>query len=79
VSRLVKPGGLLVYSVCSAEREEGEDIVEGFLAATPAFKTFPLPVWTSPFSEGPFLRTLPERDRGDGFFVAALDRAKAPL
>jgi len=74
VSGLVKPGGLLVYSVCSTEREEGEDVVEPFLAANPSFKTFPLPVWTSPFSQGPFLRTLPERDRGDGFFVAVLRR-----
>jgi 16S rRNA (cytosine967-C5)-methyltransferase len=29
----LKPGGTLVYSVCSLEPEEGEQIVEGFLAA----------------------------------------------
>jgi len=75
VSRLVKPGGVLVYSVCSTEREEGEDIVEGFLSSNPSFKTFPLPAWASPFAQGPFARTLPERDGGDGFFVARLRRA----
>ena len=74
VSRLVKPGGRLVYSVCSTEREEGEDIVEEFLAAHRSFSTFPLPSWTTPFSHGRFLRTLPERDGGDGFFVATLRR-----
>lgn len=75
VSGLVKPGGVLVYSVCSTEREEGEDVVEGFLAANASFKAFPLPVWATPFFQGPFARTLPERDGGDGFFVAALRRA----
>jgi 16S rRNA (cytosine967-C5)-methyltransferase len=74
VSGLVQPGGLLVYSVCSTEREEGEDIVESFVDANRSFETFPLPAWTSPFSHGPFLRTLPERDGSDGFFVAALRR-----
>jgi 16S rRNA (cytosine967-C5)-methyltransferase len=79
VSGLVKPGGRLVYSVCSTEPEEGEDVVQSFLADNRSFKTFPLPAWTAPFAQGSFLRTLPERDRGDGFFVAALDRAKGPL
>ena len=29
----LKPGGSLVYSVCSLEPEEGEQVVEAFLAA----------------------------------------------
>jgi 16S rRNA (cytosine967-C5)-methyltransferase len=74
VSGLVKPGGRLVYSVCSTEREEGEDVVEEFLQNHPTFQPAPLPAWTAPFSHGPFIRTLPERDGGDGFFVAALER-----
>jgi 16S rRNA (cytosine967-C5)-methyltransferase len=75
VAGLVKPGGRLVYSVCSTEPEEGEDIVEAFLHDQTSFRPAPLPVWAAPFSHGRFLRTLPERDRGDGFFVAALERA----
>ena len=75
VSGLVKPGGLLVYSVCSTEREEGENVVAAFLGEGAAFQPVPLPDWTAPFAEESFLRTLPERDGGDGFFVAALRRA----
>jgi 16S rRNA (cytosine967-C5)-methyltransferase len=75
VAGLVKAGGRLVYSVCSTEPEEGEHIVEGFLHDQPSFRPVPLPLWAAPFAAGKFLRTLPERDAGDGFFVAALDRA----
>jgi 16S rRNA (cytosine967-C5)-methyltransferase len=74
VAGLVKPGGRLVYSVCSTEREEGEDIVEGFLQDQSSFQPAPLRSWVTPFSHGRWIRTLPERDSGDGFFVAALER-----
>jgi 16S rRNA (cytosine967-C5)-methyltransferase len=75
VSGLVRPGGRLVYSVCSTEPEEGEDVVEFFLQKRPTFQPAPLPAWATPFTHGRFLRTFPERDGGDGFFVAALERA----
>jgi 16S rRNA (cytosine967-C5)-methyltransferase len=74
VSGVVKPGGRLVYSVCSTEPEEGEDIVGSFLDSNRSFDIFPLPSWAEPFAHGKFARTLPERDGGDGFFVAALRR-----
>ena len=74
VAGLVKSGGLLVYSTCSTAREEGEDAVAGFLGEGVAFQPAPLPDWAAPFAEGSFLRTFPERDAGDGFFVAALRR-----
>ena len=34
-------GGRLVYSTCTLLREENEDVVESFLAATPAFRRVP--------------------------------------
>ena len=74
VAGLVKPGGRLVYSVCSTEPEEGEEVVMTFLGEGAPFQPAPLPTWAAPFAEVRFASTLPERDSGDGFFVAPLDR-----
>jgi 16S rRNA (cytosine967-C5)-methyltransferase len=34
----LKPGGVLIYSTCSLEREENEELVKAFLAAHSEFK-----------------------------------------
>lgn len=70
---LVLPGGTLVYAACSLEPEENEGVVTPFLEARPAFVPAPLPAWAAPFASGPFARTLPERDGGDGFFAAVME------
>jgi len=74
----LKPGGALVYSVCSLEPQEGEAVIAEFLAANPDFRVdppAPLADWLQPTEAG-FLRILPgmlESDGGlDGFFVARL-------
>ena len=36
-ARLLRPGGRIVYSTCSLEREENGDTVRAFLARTPGF------------------------------------------
>ncbi len=78
----VKPGGTLVYSVCSLEPEEGEAIITDFLAAHPGFHLEPgdLPDFAAPTSDG-FVRILPGvlADQGglDGFFAARLVRSGA--
>ena len=79
----VKPGGRLVYCVCSLEREEGETQIIAFLRRNPAFRTAPaVPAEIGApdaalTSEG-WLRILPsmwaEKGGVDGFFIARLDR-----
>jgi len=71
---LVRPGGLLVYAVCSLEPEENAGVVEAFLAAHAEFTLAELPDWSAPFAEGAYLRTTPESHGGDGFFAARLRR-----
>ena len=44
-SALVRPGGSLVYAVCSGEPEEGSAVVTTFSSDNPAFEA--LETWTS--------------------------------
>lgn len=71
---LVRPGGRLVYAVCSFLPKEGDRVVERVLAARPDFTREPVPL------DGPFvgddgaLRTLPWRHGMDGFVAVRLRR-----
>jgi len=78
----LEPRAALVYSVCSLEPEEGEHVIQAFLAANPAFAIDPprageLPGFTTPSPEG-WVRILPgllqEQGGLDGFFMARLVR-----
>lgn len=85
-ARRVRPGGRLVYAVCSLEPEEGEAQIAAFLARHPDFAVTP----PEPDSVGApaealrpqgWLRILPsywlERGGMDGFFICRLARAEA--
>lgn len=69
----LKPGGWLVYSVCSLEREEGEQLAAKATLPPAPIQPGELPEWASPTAEG-WLRTdpglLPEHGGMDGFFIA---------
>ncbi len=76
----VKPGGRLVYAVCSLEPQEGEEVVHSFSA--PGFSIDPvspeeLPVGLAPTTDG-CVRVPPGAlaDAGgcDGFFIARFRR-----
>ncbi len=76
-SRWLKPGGTLVYAVCSLETAEGEAVARAFLESHPAFAIAPidevaLPAGLAVAPEG-WLRILPGQlaDPGgsDGFFI----------
>jgi 16S rRNA (cytosine967-C5)-methyltransferase len=71
---LVAAGGRLVYATCSAEPEENEEVVLPFLERHPEFRPATAPPWAAAFVEGPWVRTRPERDRGDAFSAAVLAR-----
>jgi 16S rRNA (cytosine967-C5)-methyltransferase len=60
----VKPGGTLVYSVCTVSTAEGEAVVDAFLAEH-----------GGEFSGEGRWQLLPSRDGTDGFFVSRMRRA----
>ena len=73
---LVRPGGVLVYSVCSLEPEETESIVTPFLNRHPEFSLDDArPLLPSPFrGSDRFFRALPHEHGTDGVFAARLTR-----
>jgi 16S rRNA (cytosine967-C5)-methyltransferase len=77
VSALVRPGGVLVYSVCSIEPEEGEEVVEAFLKDNGDFRIIEeAAFFLRDIMQQGFLRTYPHRDNMDGFFGVALCTVK---
>ena len=68
---LVRPGGALVYVVCSLLDAEGADQADRFVAEHPGW-TAERPVLPAGRAHGPGLRLDPASDGTDGFFVARL-------
>ena len=59
---LVRPGGTLVYSTCSSEPDENQQVVAAFLATHPAF------------IETRVHQTLPFRDGLEAFYGSVIER-----
>jgi 16S rRNA (cytosine967-C5)-methyltransferase len=76
-ARLLKPGGILVYSTCSMEPEEDAERVEAFLARHPEFSKENATPFVSPnvISADGFVETFPHRNGCDGAFAARLRKA----
>lgn len=73
----VRPGGSVVYSVCTISRREGAPVAQTALGADPALRADDLGAAHPALADDRdprFLQTLPGRDRADGFFIARLVR-----
>jgi 16S rRNA (cytosine967-C5)-methyltransferase len=77
-SRVLRPGGALVYSTCTVLPEENEGVVESFLCESPQFALAPaseVPEEVREFIDASgFMRCWPHRHDTDGFFAARLER-----
>lgn len=75
----VRPGGRLVYAVCTWTPEEGPGQVEAFLARHPGYALDPPAAppaapWAQVLDGAGALTTWPHRDGTDGFFAVRLRR-----
>ena len=80
-SRLVKPGGRLVYATCSLLEQENESVVAAFGAAQPEFEPVSsekvLEAQRIALTTGEYLKLFPHRHGTDAFFAAVFERRKA--
>ena len=79
-SRLVKPGGVLVYSTCTIMRRENDQIVEEFLLRNDEFEIDSAIQFfdASLVTERGFVKTYPNHVNLDGSFCARLKRKLNP-
>ena len=70
----VAQAGRLVYSTCSIEREENEEVVRRFLAGNVAFKVVRPNANAGLITSDGFIRTFPHTHGCDGFYAAVLER-----
>jgi 16S rRNA (cytosine967-C5)-methyltransferase len=84
----VAPGGRVIYSTCSLEKGENEDVVEQVLADDKSIHLLNCRaeldrlieagelIWpdSASLTRGPYLRTIPGIHPCDGFFAAILER-----
>ncbi len=71
----LKVGGTLVYSTCTLNPKENEEVVERFLSEHPEFRTVDFKVG-SLASVGGMLTTYPHIHKMDGFFISKMVKVK---
>lgn len=73
--RMLKAGGMLLYSTCTFAKSEDEDVIDWILQECPSMELVPIPLWDGAEAgvDGkPVIRLFPHRIEGEGHFAALL-------
>ncbi len=73
-AEMVKDGGTLIYSTCTLNKSENEEVCEAFLREFPDFSISSDSVYRELTDR--FLTVFPDKNGGDGFFIAKFVRGK---
>ena len=77
---MVKPGGRLIYAVCSVFDAEGRDVAQAFEASHAEFKRVPIAdvmgaEGAEALNAGEEMILTPHRHATDGMYAAVMERA----
>jgi 16S rRNA (cytosine967-C5)-methyltransferase len=75
-AKMVRPGGRLVYSTCSVEPEEDEEVARDFLEAEVDFFRIQPPFGPTLFTKNGHIKTWPHRQGTDGFFITVFEKKR---
>ncbi len=73
-AQCVKPGGILVYSTCTTEPEENDQVVQKMLKMHPEFSLDKTGEFIPIKRHEPMVQLWPHLDGVDGFFIARMKR-----
>ena len=80
--RMLKPGGMLVYSTCTFSQSENEDIIEYMLSLDKSLKVLSIPhryehfEWGRTQNTKDCIRIYPFKVHGEGHFVALVQKGE---
>lgn len=77
-AKMLRPGGRLVYSTCTFNRTENERTIEAFLQRHPEFFPVEFALNGVGTAQNGCLRLWPHRVRGEGHFLALLEKSGEP-
>ena len=74
-AKVLRKNGVLVYSTCTIDPLENENVITEFLQSNPEeFTLQDIPEAFQKYAENKILRTFPQRDGMDGSFGAVLKK-----
>jgi len=74
-ARFLRPGGVMVYSTCTLNKEENEKQIENFLYRNPEFTLESAEQFIpKEYTENGYLTTLPFKHNSDGAFAARMKK-----